>query len=485
MHPQWEKITVGELLSPMGGTLVSGNRDLLVAGLSTDSRAARSGEIFWALQGERYDGHDFVQKAVQSGASCVVINASHLFRLQDLLRKERFPLSPTVVTVQDTLTALGDLAAWWRRQFEISLVAFTGSMGKTTAKEMCGAILQEGAKVLTSRGNYNNLIGVPLTLLRLHAGISRVVLELGMNQFGEIGRLTQMTDPDVGVITNVAGVHLEGVGDLKGVARAKCELIAASSSQTAIAVNGDDSPLMAAALKLRRDLFLFGLESHYQVYADEIREGTKQGMGFVLHHKEGAWPVNLRVPGRHNVVNAVAASAAAFLMGAHPKEIVTGLEAFQGIKGRFAVQRLSCGVTVIDDTYNSNPEALMVALGTARSFVPPQGRLLAALGDMLELGDAACKAHKTAGRNAAEAGVAALVALGSHAQEMIEGAVEAGISRKLTAAAETHADMVEFLSTTARQGDIILFKGSRLMDLGRAVDLFKASLERRREADAL
>ncbi|MEJ2025703.1 MAG: UDP-N-acetylmuramoyl-tripeptide--D-alanyl-D-alanine ligase [Deltaproteobacteria bacterium] len=344
MHPQWEKITVGELLSPMGGTLVSGNRDLLVAGLSTDSRAARSGEIFWALQGERYDGHDFVQKAVQSGASCVVINASHLFRLQDLLRKERFPLSPTVVTVQDTLTALGDLAAWWRRQFEISLVAFTGSMGKTTAKEMCGAILQEGAKVLTSRGNYNNLIGVPLTLLRLHAGISRVVLELGMNQFGEIGRLTQMTDPDVGVITNVAGVHLEGVGDLKGVARAKCELIAASSSQTAIAV-----------------------------------------------------PVNLRVPGRHNVVNAVAASAAAFLMGAHPKEIVTGLEAFQGIKGRFAVQRLSCGVTVIDDTYNSNPEALMVALGTARSFVPPQGRLLAALGDMLELGDAACKAHNTAG----------------------------------------------------------------------------------------
>jgi UDP-N-acetylmuramoyl-tripeptide--D-alanyl-D-alanine ligase len=485
MHPKWGEITVGELLTPMGGTLVSGKRNLPVAGVCSDSRVARSGEIFWALQGERYDGHDFVQRAVQSGASCVVINASHLSRLRDLLQKERFGLSPAVVTVQDTLTALGNLAAWWRRQFEITLVAFTGSMGKTTTKEMCRAILQEGAKVLTSQGNYNNLIGVPLTLFRLHAGISRVVLELGMNQFGEIGRLTQITDPDVGVITNVARVHLEGVGDLKGVARAKCELIEASSSQTAIAVNGDDPLLMAAALKRRRDLFLFGLESHHQVYADEIRKGTNQEMGFVLHHKGGAWPVNLRVPGEHNVVNAVAASAAAFLMGAHPDEIVTGLEAFRGIKGRFAIQQLSCGVTVIDDSYNSNPEALVTALGTARNFVPHQGRLLAALGDMLELGEVASEAHKTAGRRAAEAGVAALVVLGSHAQEMIEGAVEAGISKKLTLAAETHADMVEFLSATAREGDIILFKGSRLMDLGRAVDLLKASLERRRKADAL
>lgn len=476
MQPEWGKITSAELISPIRGRLVSGKADVAFAGLSTDSRSAGAGDLFWALRGEKFDGHDFVRDAVESGVSGVVVDESYLPRLRDLAQPDR----PAVLAVQDTLEALGDLAGWWRRQFDISVVAITGSMGKTTTKEMCAAVLGREHRVLKSHGNFNNLIGVPLTLLRLDDTVSRVILELGMNHPGEIGRLTRITDPQLGVITNVGKVHLEGLGDVKEVAKAKCELIEESAPGTDIGVNGDDRVLMAAARELRQDLFTFGLGPQNRVYADGITQGTPEGISFLLHYRGGAWPVSLKVPGRHNVRNAVAAAAASFLADADPEQVVQGLEEFRGMKGRFSVERLPSGITVIDDTYNSNPEALLAALQTAQSLVPKGGRLLAGFGDMLELGEAAPAEHKTAGRLVAESGAGVLVVLGDYAGDVIEGAREAGFPAKHMALAETREQMAEFLALAAGEGDVVLFKASRAMDLGKAVELFKASVEQGR-----
>jgi len=485
MQPEWGKITAAELIGPIQGKLVSGRQDVPFAGLATDSRKVRRGELFWALKGERFDGHDFVQKAVRSGALGVVLCETYLPRLLAEMEPDGGEDAPTVITVRDTLHALGELARWWRRQYDVFVVAVTGSTGKTTTKEMCACILEQGGDVLKSHGNFNNLIGVPLTLIRLTPGISRVVLELGMNRPGEIARLTQITEPDIGVITNVGKVHLESFGTVEKVANAKCELIEKSSPMAAIVVNGDDRLLMNVSRRLRQDLFTFGLGPESHVYAGEIRENTVNGVSFVLHYRGGSWPVNLKVPGRHNVQNAVAAAAAGFVAGTGPEQVVKGLEGFQGIRGRFIIERLSSGITVIDDTYNSNPEALRVSLETGKSLVPEGGRLLVALGDMLELGDAAAMEHRAAGRLVADVGANALVVLGDHARDTIQGATDAGFSGEHVAAVETHEQMARVLARAAREGDIVFFKASRLMNLGKAMELFKASMEQERAADAL
>lgn len=485
MQPEWGKITAEQLIAPIQGKLISGRQSILFAGLSTDSRKAGPGDLFWALKGERYDGHDFVQKALRSGASGIVVCETYLPRLEAQLKPGRTQDLPAIVSVEDTLKALGDLARWWRNQYHVFVVAVTGSAGKTTTKEMCACILEQGATVLRSQGNFNNLIGVPLTLLRLSPGVSLAVLELGMNRPGEIARLTQISDPDLGVITNVGKVHLEGLGSVEQVARAKMELIEESSPGTDMVVNGDDRLLMNAARRLRQDLFTFGMRPHNDVYAGEVQEDTIEGVSFVLHHREGSWPVNLNIPGRHNVENALAAAAVGFALGVGPEQVVNGLEKFPGIKGRFTIERLPCGVIMIDDTYNSNPGALRVTLKTGKSLVPKGGRFLVALGDMLELGDAAAMEHEAAGRLVAGMGAATLVVLGDHARDIIQGAKEAGFSEKHIAAVETHEQMVEVLTRTAREGDIVFFKASRLVGLGRAVGLFKSSMERERAADVL
>ncbi len=476
MKPEWGKITAAQIIGPIQGKLVAGQADISLAGLSTDSRKALQGELFWALKGEKYDGHDFVEKAIQSGASGIVIRESYLPHLAKHVRPDQMEAPPVIITVKDTLEALGELAGWWRRQYDVPVAAVTGSVGKTTTKEMCASILGQVGSVLKSQGNYNNLIGVPLTLLRLAPGISRVVLEMGMNRPGEIARLTQITGPDLGVITNVGKVHLEGLGDVARVARAKCELIEESSPQADIVVNGDDQLLMEAASRLRKDLFTFGLVPGRNVFGGEIQENTPEGVSFVLHYREESRPVNLKVPGRHNVRNALAAAAAGFLMGAGPAEVVKGLEEFRGIKGRFTIEQLPCGITVIDDTYNANPDALRAALETGKSLVPKGGRLLVALGDMLELGDEAPMEHRAAGRLVAEMGAACFMALGEYAHEMINGALEGGLSEEKAVWLNDRDEMVIRLGSVAENRDLVIIKGSRMIGLEEVVRKLKESV---------
>jgi UDP-N-acetylmuramoyl-tripeptide--D-alanyl-D-alanine ligase len=250
-------------------------------------------------------------------------------------------------------------------------------------------------------------------------------------------------------------------------------------------LNGDDGLLMDTARRFRQDLFTFGLGSRNDVFAEDVHDKTTDSISFILRHRDGSWPVHLKVPGRHNMQNALAAAAVGFVSGSAPEHILAGLEEFRGIKGRFTVEHLSCGITIIDDTYNANPTALQAALDTGKSMISKGGRLVVALGDMLELGEAARREHRAAGRLVAGAGAAFFVVMGTHAPDMIQGAKEAGFAEESMAAVNTHDQMVRVLRQVAREGDIVFFKASRLLELEKAVEDFKALMEQERVADAL
>lgn len=473
MSTVWGEITAKEILEPICGTWISGNQQTILKGLSTDSRKTGPGELFWALKGERYDGHDFVEMAIDRGAAGIVIQKDYW--------KGEGGRGPVVITVDDTLRALGDMAAWWRQHHSIQLVAITGSAGKTTTKEMAAGILKLGHKTLKNQGNYNNLIGLPLTLMQLDESYRRTVLEMGMNHPGEIARLTCIADPDVGVITNVGMAHIEGLGSLEGVARAKVELVEELSSKGTMILNGDDELLLRTASEFRKDAVLFGLGEKNDVRAHEIRNLGIGGISFLLQYQGASWPMKVNVPGIQNVLNGLAAAAACLCLNEPPEHIAEGLAHYLGTKGRFMVMPLTGGVTLVDDTYNSNPLSLKAALDSVGAFIGEGSRIIVGLGEMMELGDATVSAHRQAGQMVAELGASHFFAMGEHTHEMIQGAVVAGMPLKQAEAVRTHAEMAKRIREEMREGDIIFLKGSRKMTLEKVVEDLKGHIETRGE----
>ncbi|RPI75423.1 MAG: UDP-N-acetylmuramoyl-tripeptide--D-alanyl-D-alanine ligase, partial [Desulfobacteraceae bacterium] len=340
-----------------------------------------------------------------------------------------------------------------------------GSNGKTTVKEMTAAILELSYKTLKNKGNFNHLIGLPLTLLTLDSGYQRAVLEMGMNHSGEIARLTEIAGPDVGLITNVAAVHLEGLGDIAGVAKAKIEMLEKISMNAQVALNGDDELLLKFAEPFRRQIVTFGLKSRNDIRATEIRDLGADGTVFQLQYQGRSFPMRLRVPGSHYVYNALAAAAIALKLREPLEKIRQGLEAYRGVAGRFILSDLPGEVLLIDDTYNSNPYALKAALKALKPFIKDQGRLLVGLGDMLELGDETIPAHLEAGALVAETRAAYFWAMGEHAQEMITGALEKGFPENQTETAENHEHLIGRIKAVLRPGDVVFLKGSRRIGL--------------------
>ena len=474
MSAVWGEITAEEIVIPIKGVWVSGKYQTLLKGLSTDSRCIRGGELFWALKGEQYDGHDFVEKAVEGGAAGIVIQEES-WKPQDEKNKSltsHFP-DTVIISVTDTLQALGDLARWWRKQHDVQLVAITGSAGKTTTKEMTASILELSQETLKNQGNFNNLIGLPLTLLKLNERYQRAVLEMGMNQPGEIARLTEIADPDVGMITNVGMVHLERLGDLDGVARAKVELVEKLSSRGLVILNGDDERLVKKASLFRKEALLFGLGENNDVRAQRIKNLGKEGVSFDLLYQGASWPVRIRVPGVQHVLNGLAAAAVCFTLNEPPENIIKGLARFEGIKGRFAVTVLPEGVTIVDDTYNSSPLSLKAALESLETLTHRGSRIIVALGEMLELGDATLRAHQEAGQRVAELGPYHFLAIGDHAHDMTGGAVKAGMEKKHAEVVRTHTDMVKRIREEMKGGDLVFLKGSRRMALEKVVEGLK------------
>ncbi|MFP3928723.1 MAG: UDP-N-acetylmuramoyl-tripeptide--D-alanyl-D-alanine ligase [Desulfobacteraceae bacterium] len=466
MSAAWGRVTAGEIAKATSGEMISGRAETTLAGISTDTRKQLEGCVFWALKGERFDGNDFLELAFESGAAAVVAE-------QGRVKLGRIPSDKTAILVKDTLRALGDFAGWWRREHKVQVLALTGSNGKTTTKEMAAAVLELQGPVLKNPGNYNNLIGLPLSLLDLTETHARVVLEMGMNHPGEIGRLTEIAAPDVGLITNVARAHLEGMGDLRSVARAKGELFEKMGPGSLAVVNGDDPLVVGELPRFKGRVLTFGLGSGNAVRAEGIRELGREGLEFEIIRGDEKAGVRLSVPGRHNVMNALAAAAAAAAMGVSLSQAAQGLAGFRGVPGRFTVVDLPDGATLVDDTYNANPSSLAAALESLAPLLRPNGRVILGLGDMLELGAEAVSAHEEAGRAAFQHGADFIVVMGEHSEDVARGAREAGAGRVNIQIAESHEQMARMIRAALTTGDLILLKASRGVRLEEVVRRLK------------
>jgi UDP-N-acetylmuramoyl-tripeptide--D-alanyl-D-alanine ligase len=335
---------------------------------------------------------------------------------------------------------------------------------------MIAEILAVGGPTLSTQGNFNNLIGLPITLFRLEKGHGYAVLEMGMNRPGEIARLTQISNPDVGIITNVGMAHLEGVGDIQGVAAAKVELIHNISSGGKVILNADDELLMETASRFQREYVTFGFKQNSTVRCTELEILGPKGSRFHLHFRDKPLPVKLNVPGLQNVSNAMAAATVAFCLKAPFDHIAEGLNRFKGVEGRFSLIPLFNGATLVDDTYNANPSSLKAALESAAAMVGKEARLIVGLGDMMELGSAAVSLHRDAGRMVAKFNAACLVTIGEYSQEIRNAAIEGGMTPSRVHSVTSHNEMAEIISAEIKKGDLILLKGSRKMDLGKVVN---------------
>lgn len=448
------RLSLTEVLEATGGELRALGPETGVAGVTTDTRGLRAGELFVAVRGEKHDGHDHLEEAAERGAGAVLVEPAFADR----------ELPCTIVVVRDTLVALGDLAAYHRRRLRPRVVAVTGSNGKTTTKEMLSAVLEQAfgrGRVLRTLGTQNNLVGLPLTLLRLAGGERAAVLEMGMNAPGEIWRLAEIASPDVGIVTCVAPAHLEGLGSVRGVAAAKGELYRRLRPSATAVVNADD-PLVAEAAGTfggRKVLFgAVGMEG-VAVRASDVEDRGLEGTSFRLVVERHDVPVRLAVPGRHNVHNALAAAAAAHALGVDVEAIRQGLEAFQPPDMRMEVTQLPTGVTVLNDAYNANPASMAAALQTLAAS--RARRRIAALGEMRELGEAAAAAHEALGAEAAAVRLDALYVVGPHADHVRAGAEAAGLPADRITVAADQDDLAARLHGELRAGDVLLLKGSR------------------------
>ena len=467
MRVKWGEITVEEIASALGGRRISGSADKCVRGLSTDTRKMAPGHLFLALRGERYDGHDFLAEAINAAAAGLIVQSERA--IPEELRGNNL----VVITVSSTLKALGDLAQWWRRQWGGRVVAITGSNGKSTTKEMAASILSLKANTMKSPGNFNNLIGLPLTILSLEGDHKMAVLEMGMNRPGEIARLTEIAGPDIGLITNVARAHLEGVGGLQGVVKAKAELLGMMPKGSTAILNGDDELTAGLASTFRGPVVTFGLGKMNQVRAGNIRKIANSTQAFTLSMNSESIRVKINLPGIHNVFNALGGTAVAFCLSVSKELIAQGLEDFRPLQGRFQIIDLNGGIRIIDDTYNANPSSLRAALKTIKELKGKEQGLVVGLGEMMELGEETPKYHFDAGQLIAAMGARYLVVLGEHGQQVIEGARKGSMNAAETQLATTHAEMSDAIKAHVRQGDILFLKGSRKVALDKVVEAIK------------
>lgn len=415
-------------------------------GVSTDTRHLRAGQLFVALKGPNFDGHDFVDQAVEQGAAACLL--------------ERPVEGANAIVVPDTRIALGELAAQWREQLPVTVVGITGSNGKTTVKEMLAAILSGAGEVLATRGNLNNDIGMPLTLLELDEKYTYAVIEMGANHHGEIAYLTNIARPDVALITNAGMAHLEGFGSVEGVAHAKGEIYSGLGDNGIAIVNHEDKYAdYWKQLNAGRQVINFGFGEEPQVNA-AIRV-QQAGQELTITTGQGEIVVNLKLLGKHNALNALAATAAAVAIDIPLRIIKQGLESLTPVNGRLQLKQGIKGSRVIDDTYNANPTSLYAALDVLSEF---PGRHFLALGDMGELGGKADALHEDAGLYARQSGVGRLYTLGTLARHAASVFGEASYSF------DNHAEMIEQIQNDLQQDVTLLVKGSRRMQMERIVD---------------
>ncbi|GAA5218907.1 UDP-N-acetylmuramoyl-tripeptide--D-alanyl-D-alanine ligase [Corallincola platygyrae] len=389
-------LKLSQLTAPLKARLVG--EDISLDSVSTDTRAISEGDLFIALKGLRFDAHEFAEQAVADGAAALVVD-------------HELPLDVPQLVVEDTRLALGALGNWVRQQVNPKVIAITGSTGKTTVKEMTAAILAEKGQVLSTKGNFNNDIGAPLTLLRLTPEDTYAVIELGANHVGEIAYTVGLTEPDVAMITNAGASHLEGFGSLHGVVRAKGEILSGIQSGGKAVLNYDSPDLGYWQSRCTEHPIIgFGSEdADADVFASEVNFDDEGCASFVLNLPNGSAQVNLTVPGEHNVSNALAAAAACYCIGVDAATIAAGLAHMNAVKGRLNVYHPQEKLRLIDDTYNANEASVKAAISLLARYT---GQKVLVLGDMKELGAQAKELHEGVGLFAQQQGIDMLFAVG-------------------------------------------------------------------------
>ncbi len=447
--------TVAEVCTATKGLSRGGMEGARFQGVCTDTRTVQPGNLFIALTGERFDGHEFIRQAIEKGAAGVVISKQVV----------ALPEGIAVIVVENTLKALQDLAQFHRRRFQIPVIVITGSNGKTTTKDLTAAILASKLRVLKTEANFNNEIGLPRTLLNMTSEHQVAVVEMGMRGPGEIDELAKIAEPTAGIVTNVGETHIELLGSLDNIAAAKAELVEAVPPEGFVALNADNKYVQAMSSKASGRVILYGMNEPCQVQAYQIEtEGLQTS--FMCRCHGVTFPLSLPMVGLHNVYNTLAAVAVAWELGLRADDIQMGLAHFQPSSMRQQIERVGEYV-IINDAYNASPLSMAGAIATLQQVAA--GRSIAVLGDMLELGEVAVEAHRRIGQTAGQCGVDAVVTVGPLAAHIAAAAREAGV--KETLSYQKHDEAGAALQRILQPGDTILLKGSRGMKMEKILEM--------------
>ena len=450
---------LSELLEATGAEF-RGKRTEHFEDIVTDTRKIKEGVLFVALSGERFNGEDFAAEAVAKGAAGVVVSRN--------CPEDKLPAGGAVLVVENTLKAYQQIAHAWRMKFDIPVIAVTGSNGKTTTKDLVAAVLSARGPVCKTQANFNNEVGLPLTLLSIREEHVAAVVEIGMRGMHQIEELVPIAEPSIGIVTNVGETHIELLGSIENIAKAKSELVEGIPAGGTIILNQDDPRVAAMREKAGKDVrvLTFGIEQEADIRGDAIH--TDEHMTrFSVCYREKFHDYVIPVLGRHNVYNALAAVAVGLAMGFSAMEIHMGFQTLEATKMRFeCVER--DGYRIINDAYNASPMSMKASLETTAKL-SAESRKIAVLGDMLELGDISAEAHREVGHEVGRNGFSVLITYGEMSRKIDEGAAEAGVKDIRHAA--THEEAAEMLKKLLHRGDTVLFKGSRGMKMEKILGL--------------
>jgi UDP-N-acetylmuramoyl-tripeptide--D-alanyl-D-alanine ligase len=456
-------LTAADVAAASGGRIVSGSGSTVIDRISIDSRTVAAGDFFVAIRGERFDGHAFVAQALEKGAIGVLVDGAS--GASD---------SALVIVVADTTRALQDVARWVRQQSGARVVAITGSAGKTTTKEICAELLSARYRVFRNKGNLNNHIGLPLSLLELRTGPDVAVVELGMNHPGEIRTLVGLAEPEVRVWTNVGDAHIGFFASADAIADAKGEVLEAARPGDVLVANADDERVMARARSFSGRLVTFGIHNEADIRARDVQIAGLDGTKATVTTPAGEFQMQSPLLGLGNLANILAATAVAVTLGVPVDAIAERTTTLRAAHHRGELLRLPGGVTLVDDSYNSSPSALKRSLETIAAATG-SARKAAVLGEMLELGEHATRLHEECGRAAAAAGLHFLIAVGQDGARALAGAaVAAGMSDDAVAYVANKEAAADLALQRVRPGDLVLVKGSRGIGLDAVVERLKA-----------
>ena len=451
-----KELTLKQIADWCGGKVSARFEHLRVSRMQSDSRKVRSGDLFVALKGAKADGHDFAETAINHGAVAALVSRPI---------SEKLPS----IEVEDTLRAYGEIAAGYRKLTGVKVVGITGSVGKTTTKEMTASVLEAAYHTAKTEGNHNNNLGLPMTIMDMPENTEVAVLEMGMNHSGEMEYLSDIARPDLAIITNIGTMHIEHLGTREGILQAKLEIMRGMPDDGAGVFNGDEPLLWNIRAIGKNKKYYSGIEKHAcDVTATDIVE-LDDGVRFVVHGFGQQFELFVPMLGRHAVYNALAATTVGLLLGVKPEQIQARFSSFHntGMRQKIYVKN---GVTIIEDCYNAGPESTEAALDVLAG-IKTDGRRIAVLGDMLELGNRSAAEHYRIGRLAV--GKAdLLLTYGEHSVRTLTGAITGGMNPKNTDHFDTPEDMAHMLKMRVSEGDVVLFKGSRGMRMEKVLQLF-------------